>query len=88
MHLKVNISNDGDNWTVGYKIAHRVMMMSFTIGEEFDDMKPFSEEVSKVIFGFYIGENLDFAQTSRSLQLSMRRKITWNLRRSIPKELL
>ena len=49
--LKVNISNDGDNWTIGYKIAHRVMMMTFVIGEEFDDMKPFSEEVSKVHFG-------------------------------------
>ena len=25
-------------------------MMTFVIGEEFDDMKPFSEEVSKVDF--------------------------------------
>ena len=50
IYKKVNISNDGDNWTIGYKVAHRVMMMTFTIGEEFDDMKPFSEEVSKVKF--------------------------------------
>ena len=52
LSTKVNISNDGDNWTIGYKVAHRVMMMTFTIGEEFEDMKPFFEEVSKVEFIF------------------------------------
>ena len=77
MSSKVNISNDGDNWTIGYKIAHRVMMMTFVIGEEFDDMKPFSEEVSKVDFLVLGCSQLRFTP-NRSLQQSMKKTITWN----------
>ena len=52
-------------------------MITFVIGEEFDDMKPFSEEVSKVDFLVLELKQLRFTP-NRSLRQSMKKTITWN----------
>jgi len=43
----VKIENDGDNWTLRYKIQMMTMAMEFTIGQEFEENNPLLGETIK-----------------------------------------
>ena len=46
--IQVKIENDGDNWTLRYKIQMMTMAMEFTIGQEFEENNPLLGETIKV----------------------------------------
>lgn len=49
MH-QVEISVDGETWTITYKVAVRSMSISFELDQEFEEINPMTGEESKVGF--------------------------------------